>query len=222
MDGNRASLPTPPQLRVESEIGRWGKQTILPSNHSLPAILSADLLKSDSLAPLFSILTIPTPRFPFIHLLLPGNMMRPSTFNSIVRNFLPLTALVTALGFAQDASPQLQLFSPDAFPMLSPKCVNALTSNLSCNFMETGNFMYQLTRNLSTDYLQRLCTRECADSIDVYRSNVERSCIDDVYFDRANATDESYTTARGAGSYSPIVVPDYYFTNYKQRCLKNR
>ncbi|KAI5198887.1 hypothetical protein E4T38_07283 [Aureobasidium subglaciale] len=93
-----------------------------------------------------------------------------------------------------------------------------MRSRTTQSFIEVGGSLYQQTENLTTQYLDQLCTSECADSIFDYRANVLEACDNDVYNDTSNAT--QYQSASG-GAYSPIVLPDYYFTNYRQRCTKD-
>lgn len=146
--------------------------------------------------------------------------MRLSLGRAALPRLLAVLSLAILHSFAQDeSSPQLQLFSPDAFQSLSDGCAAALTANLSCALMETGNSLYQLTSNLTTAFLDTLCTDECKESIQSYRENVLQACATDVYDDRANSTTEQKSSS---GVYMPIVLPDCYFTNYNQRCLKDR
>ncbi|PYI11039.1 hypothetical protein BO78DRAFT_466691 [Aspergillus sclerotiicarbonarius CBS 121057] len=112
---------------------------------------------------------------------------------------------------------EIQLFTSDALPSLSPGCAAALTAKLSCAFIETGNSMYQLTTDLTEDHLDQMCTDECKASIASYREAVEVACADDEYDDRGGST----SIKGSSGVYRPIVLPDYYFTNYNQRCLKD-
>ncbi|KAL4871037.1 hypothetical protein BDV12DRAFT_194679 [Aspergillus spectabilis] len=83
--------------------------------------------------------------------------------------------------------------------------------------METGNSMYELTANISKAMLDELCTDECKSSISSYREQVLEACSNDEFHDRGNATDINGSS----GVYAPIVLADYYFTNYYQRCLTN-
>ncbi|RAL00815.1 uncharacterized protein BO80DRAFT_407163 [Aspergillus ibericus CBS 121593] len=62
-----------------------------------------------------------------------------------------------------------------------------------------------------------MCTNECKASIASYREAVEKACADDQYDDRGNST----SITASSGVYRPIVLPDYYVTNYNQRCLKD-
>jgi hypothetical protein len=116
----------------------------------------------------------------------------------------------------------LQLWNASSLPMLSTGCVSALTSNLSCNYMEVGTSLYQFTDNFTSDFLNDLCTAGCASSIASYRTKALQACKNDVYNDTANSTQYGSSLGASGGSYSPIVLPDYYFTNYQQRCLKDR
>ncbi|KAL6228628.1 hypothetical protein BDW75DRAFT_246522 [Aspergillus navahoensis] len=111
----------------------------------------------------------------------------------------------------------LQLFTPDSLPPLSSGCTAALSANLSCTLMEFGDTMYQLTVNLTTDMLDDMCSEECMESIAAYRREVENACADDEYDDSGNST----STSANSATYRPIVLPDYYLTNHKQRCLKD-
>lgn len=110
---------------------------------------------------------------------------------------------------AAPAWADIQLFTLDEFPSLSSECVAALTATLSCAFIESGNSMYQLTADLTEELLDQMCTDECKTSIGSYREAVDTACADDEYDDG------------GSSKYRPIVLPDYYFTNYNQRCLKD-
>ncbi|PWY95959.1 hypothetical protein BO94DRAFT_571459 [Aspergillus sclerotioniger CBS 115572] len=119
-----------------------------------------------------------------------------------------------ALALAAPACAEIQLFTSDEFPSLSPGCVAALTASLSCAFIESGNSMYQFTTDLTPDHLDQMCTDECKTSIASYREAVETACADDKY-------DDGDSSKGTSGVYRPIVLPDYYFTNYNQRCLKD-
>ena len=70
--------------------------------------------------------------------------------------------------------------------------------------------MYKLTVNLTSDILDSMCTDECKTSIASYRKAVQKACASDEYVDRGNST--SYVGS--SGIYNPIVLPDFYFTNY--------
>ncbi|KAI5264549.1 hypothetical protein E4T47_08733 [Aureobasidium subglaciale] len=133
--------------------------------------------------------------------------------------FLLLVFLAFLGSAAADAEHNsFQVINLSSLPVLSAGCVAALTNNITCSFIEVGGSLYQQTENLTTQYLDQLCTSECADSIFDYRANVLEACDNDVYNDTSNAT--QYQSASG-GAYSPIVLPDYYFTNYRQRCTKD-
>ncbi|KEQ98602.1 carbohydrate-binding module family 50 protein [Aureobasidium subglaciale EXF-2481] len=133
--------------------------------------------------------------------------------------FLLLVFLAFLGSAAADAEHNsFQIINLSSLPVLSAGCVAALTNNITCSFIEVGGSLYQQTENLTTQYLDQLCTSECADSIFDYRANVLEACDNDVYNDTSNAT--QYQSASG-GAYSPIVLPDYYFTNYRQRCTKD-
>ncbi|CAI7624471.1 unnamed protein product [Penicillium pancosmium] len=92
-----------------------------------------------------------------------------------------------------------------------------MTANLSCQVLEAGTGMYQLTANISSETLQAMCTDECRNSIASYRKTVEAACADDEYDDSGNSTSATAST----GIYRPIVLADYYFTNHDQRCLQD-
>ncbi|CEL11919.1 hypothetical protein ASPCAL15013 [Aspergillus calidoustus] len=127
--------------------------------------------------------------------------------------------LLAALSVAAAPSWALiQLFNSDTLPPLSPGCTAALSSNLSCGVMETGDTMYQLTVNLTTDMLDEMCSQECLNSIAAYEQKVEVECANDEFDDSGNSTRAS---ASASGVYRPIVLPAYYLTNHKQRCLKD-
>lgn len=102
-------------------------------------------------------------------------------------------------------------------PDLSSQCISAMTANLSCQVLEVGTGMYQLTANISSETLQAMCTDECRNSIASYRKTVETVCADDEYDDSGNST----SATASAGIYRPIVLADYYFTNHDQRCLQD-
>jgi hypothetical protein len=112
-----------------------------------------------------------------------------------------------------------QIIDGGSLPALSRDCTAALTQNITCNFIETGSSLYRQTNDLTTQDLDRICTSECADSIASYKANVNDACEHDIYNDTSNATQYRYASG---GAYSPVVIPEYYFTNYKQRCTKNR
>lgn len=111
----------------------------------------------------------------------------------------------------------LQLFTEDSLPEFSSQCLSAMTANLSCQVLEVGTGMYQLTANISSETLEAMCTDECRNSIASYRKTVETACADDEYDDSGNSTSATAST----GIYRPIVLADYYFTNYDQRCLQD-
>lgn len=122
---------------------------------------------------------------------------------------------ILALGVTPTLA-DIQLFTSDALPSLSSACVAALTANISCTALEAGNTMYQLTTNLTRDFLDQMCTDECKSSISAYRKAAENACAEDEFDDRGNSS----SITGSSGVYRPIVLPDYYFTNYNQRCLK--
>lgn len=111
----------------------------------------------------------------------------------------------------------MQLLTAGDFSSLSSDCVSALTAELSCSLMETGSTMYHLTVNMTVDLLDQMCTDECKKSIASYRAAVENACANDEYEDLY----ESVSAGNSSETYRPIILPDYYFTNYNQRCLKN-
>lgn len=117
-----------------------------------------------------------------------------------------LAGLLPSL-LAQPVADGLQLFSPNNLPSLSSKCATAFTANLSCALLRTGNSMYQLNRNLSTRFLDTMCTDDCSPSIDKYRQNVIQACSNDTI--QIGGKQKSSPAV-----YRPIVVTGYYFTNY--------
>lgn len=145
---------------------------------------------------------------------------------------LPFSFLLTLLdmrwivltylaAFVAGQKPSLRLFDNTSFPPFSEDCTSALTANLSCAFLEVGGPLYQLTANYTDSFLEELCTEECAKSIADYRSEVISACDNDVFNDTADGTTYGSASGRAGGAYLPIVLPDYYFTNYHQRCLRN-
>lgn len=145
---------------------------------------------------------------PFASSILSGTAMRPTSRLAVLAILASRAALTAA---------QMQLYTPEEFTSLSSECATALSGNLSCSFIETGDTMYKLTVNLTSDILDSMCTDECKTSIASYRKAVQKACASDEYDDRGNST--SYVGSSGV--YNPIVLPDFYFTNYDQRCLKD-
>ncbi|KAF7173330.1 hypothetical protein CNMCM5623_005526 [Aspergillus felis] len=68
---------------------------------------------------------------------------------------------------------------------------------------------------MSSERLQEMYTDQCKSSIASYRQGVESACPHDEYDGSGNSTN----VCGSSGVYRPIVLPDYYFTNYHQRCL---
>lgn len=144
---------------------------------------------------------------PFASSILSGTAMRPTSRLAVLAILASRAALSAA---------QMQLYTPEEFTSLSSECATALSGNLSCSFIETGDTMYKLTVNLTSDILDSMCTDECKTSIASYRKAVQKACASDEYDDRGNST--SYVGS--SGIYNPIVLPDFYFTNYDQRVLE--
>ncbi|OJJ37014.1 hypothetical protein ASPWEDRAFT_170511 [Aspergillus wentii DTO 134E9] len=133
-----------------------------------------------------------------------------------------LTLAVTLPGvLGQNATTEgLQLFPHGPFPSLSASCATAFTANLSCSLLETGNSMYQFNTNLSTKFLDTMCTDSCRKSITEYRKNVIKACSNDtITFGNNGAS--SRKKSRSSTVYRPIALADYYFTNLEQRCTKD-
>lgn len=111
----------------------------------------------------------------------------------------------------------VQLFTPDLFPSLSAACSTALSANISCSYIETGDEAYHFNANYTTETLSYLCSDGCSDSIHEYRSSVISACGNETY---------SFTDDDGEGDNAlvlrPIALPDYYLNNHFQRCLTDR
>jgi hypothetical protein len=108
---------------------------------------------------------------------------------------------------------QLHFFNEGTLSF-SPECNSALAAELDCTALETGSFMYTHDAELTADILDQMCTEKCKASLKAYRGAVEAACTHDEY----DAT--KHDTGDGnPGVYKPIVLPDYYITNYNQRCL---
>lgn len=112
-----------------------------------------------------------------------------------------------------DTTPgSIQLFAAGLFPSLSTSCSSALSANISCPYLETGDEVYQIVANYTSETLSALCTTDCSDSIKQYRSTVLSACGNETYSDGGNSD----------LILKPIALPDYYFDNYFQRCLTDR
>ncbi|RDW93890.1 LysM peptidoglycan-binding domain-containing protein [Aspergillus mulundensis] len=74
--------------------------------------------------------------------------------------------------------------------------------------------MYTRNGNFTAEVLGQMCTEQCKASLKSYREAVEAACANDEYDSAKNATIKG-----SSGLYKPIVLPDYYLTNYNQRCL---
>ncbi|KAL2788492.1 hypothetical protein BJX66DRAFT_327064 [Aspergillus keveii] len=108
---------------------------------------------------------------------------------------------------------QLHFFNPGTL-QFSPECNSALAAELDCTVLETGGFMYTREAELTADILDQMCTEKCKAFLKVYREAVEAACTHDKYDATKHDTGEG-----NPGVYKPIVLPDYYITNYNQRCL---
>lgn len=144
----------------------------------------------------------------------------------MLRRILTTVMVVASVSvsYAQTTG-SIQLFSPGVFAMLSTGCSNALAANLSCNYIETGDYAYKIVSNYTTDTLTYMCTSECSDSISTYRQNVIQACASDTYYDQnATINDTGDPTVYDQNNLvlKPIALPDYYFTNYQEMCLKDR
>ncbi|KAL2786993.1 hypothetical protein BJX66DRAFT_341680 [Aspergillus keveii] len=117
---------------------------------------------------------------------------------------------------ASTACAQLYLFNPEHPFQLSPECNSALTAEVDCGLLETGGTMYTRDADLTADILDQMCTVQCKASLKTYREAVDSACKDEEYDTAKNATVQG-----SSGVYMPIVLPDYYITNYNQRCLKD-
>lgn len=124
---------------------------------------------------------------------------------------LGMTRLLAVAGILPGlvASQSIQLFTQENLSV-SPKCKTALTGNLSCSALETGDTMYQFQNNMSTALLDLMCAKGCDSSIDDYRQSVLQHCSND-----------SMAFGSDTTMYRPIAIADYYFTNREQRCLKD-
>jgi hypothetical protein len=118
--------------------------------------------------------------------------------------------LFVLLGWlASSSRASIQLLHPGDLSALSTQCITALSANISCSLIETGNSMYDLTANITQAMLEELCTDECKMSISSFRKEVEKACSSDEFHDRGNAT-EVYGSS---GVYGPVVLVDYYVSN---------
>ncbi|KAL2843408.1 hypothetical protein BJX68DRAFT_257450 [Aspergillus pseudodeflectus] len=99
---------------------------------------------------------------------------------------------------------QLHLFNQGTLPF-SSECNSAMAAQLDCSVLETGGTMYTRDAELTVDILDGMCTEQCKASLKAYREAVEAACVHE----------------EAALVYKPIVLPDYYITNYNQRCLRD-
>ncbi|KAL4946976.1 hypothetical protein BDW69DRAFT_134047 [Aspergillus filifer] len=109
---------------------------------------------------------------------------------------------------------QLHLFNSVNESPFSPECRRALAAKVDCTVLETGSTMYTRDADLTVEILDRMCTEQCKTSLRAYRKTVEAACENDEFDTADNATMQS-----ASGVHLPIVLSDYYLTNYNQRCL---